>query len=65
MKDELLAYRASANCVPISLLPPEGKRDGLAVRGGGLGARPGEVPAAWNQVQSPFPEKPVCVGLCR
>lgn len=60
MKDERLAYSASANSAP-----PEGKCDGLAVWGGRLGACAGEVPPAWNQIQSSLPEARVRVGLCR
>lgn len=50
MKDEPLATSASVKSVPISLTPPEGKRDGLVVWRGGLGACLGEVPPAWDQI---------------
>lgn len=65
MKDELLAYSASANSAPISLLLPEGKCDGPVVRGRRFGSCPGEIPPARNQVQSSLPEKRICVGLYR
>lgn len=65
MKDELLAYSASANSAPVSPFLPEGERDGPAVWGGGFGSCPGEVPPARNQIQSSLPEKRVRLGLCR
>lgn len=63
LKDEPLAYSASINSVPVSLIS-EGKLDGLVMWRRRSGAFLGEVPPARLQIEPSFPEERVCLGFC-